>query len=238
MVLSAAGNVDHGTLVRLAEELFQGLNPGRASAPAPARYVGGSRTSDKSFEQAHVVLGFEGVTFRDPDYYAAQVFSGLFGGGMSSRLFQQVREKRGLCYSIYSSSWGLADTGLFSIHAATGPDIIDELVEVVRRELAVAADELVSERELQRSKAQLKTGLLMSLESSVGRAEQMARQILAFDRLVPAEELIEKVEAVTRERVRETVNRIVRSAPPSIALVGAGRKASSVASRAMERIGT
>ncbi len=236
MVLSAAGNIEHGALVRHAEALFQGLNTGSASAATPAHYVGGSRLSTKTFEQAHVVLGFEGLSFRDPAFYPAQVFSGLFGGGMSSRLFQEVREKRGLCYSIYSSAWGLGDTGLLSVHAATGPEMIDELVDVVRHELAVAAADLASERELQRSKAQLKTGLLMSLESSVGRAEQMARQILAFDRLLPAEELIEHVEQVTREDVRETVQRLVAGTQPCIALVGAGRKATKVAARAMERM--
>ena len=237
MVLSAAGNIEHGELVRHAEALFQGLNSGDPAATIPATYVGGSRVSAKTFEQAHVVLGFEGLSFRDPAFYPAQVFSGLFGGGMSSRLFQEIREKRGLCYSIYSSAWGLGDTGLLSVHAATGPDMIGELVDVVRHELAVMAEDLASERELQRSKAQLKTGLLMSLESSVGRAEQMARQVLAFDRLLPAEELIEHVEAVTCETVRETVRRLVSGTTPSIALVGAGPDAASVAARAMQRLG-
>ena len=237
MVLSAAGNIEHGDLVRHAEALFQGLNPGEPSAAIPAKYVGGSRLSVKPFEQAHVVLGFEGISFRDPAFYPAQVFSGLFGGGMSSRLFQEIREKRGLCYSIYSSAWGLGDTGLMSVHAATGSDMIGELVDVVRHELHVMTEDLASERELQRSKAQLKTGLLMSLESSVGRAEQMARQVLAFDRLLPADELIERVENVSREAVRETVQRLVSGTTPCIALVGAGRSATSIAKRAMERLG-
>ena len=238
MVLSAAGNIQHGDLVRHAEALFQGLTTGESEAAAPARYVGGSRLLEKPFEQAHVVLGYEGMSYRDPAFYAAQVFSGLFGGGMSSRLFQEIREKRGLCYSIYSSAWGLGDTGLLSVHAATGPDTISELVDVVRQELVRAAGEPPTERELQRAKAQLKTGLLMSLESSVSRAEQMARQILAFDRLLPAEELIERVETVTREMVRTTVERLVKGAKPSIALVGAGSAAGGIASRAMATIGT
>lgn len=237
MVLSAAGNIDHADLVRHAEALFPALTPGTAEGAPVAHYVGGVRVSDKAFEQAHVLLGYEGMSYRDPQFYAAQVFSGLFGGGMSSRLFQEVREKRGLCYSIYSSAWGLSDTGLLSVHAATGPEMIAELVDVVREQLASATDDLVSERELQRAKAQLKTGLLMSLESSVGRAEQMARQMLAFDRLLPADELLDRVESVTRERVRETVQRLVAGKQPSIALVGAGRSADRVASRAMERIG-
>ena len=115
--------------------------------------------------------------------------------------------------------------------------MIGKLVDVVRHELHVMTQDLASERELQRSKAQLKTGLLMSLESSVGRAEQMARQVLAFDRLLPADELIERVESVSRETIRETVRRLVSGTTPCIALVGAGRSATSVAKRAMEKLG-
>ena len=236
MVLSAAGNIDHADLVRYAERLFQGLNPGEAGPAVAASYVGGSRLSDKPFEQAHVVLAFEGLPYRDQSFYTAQVFSALFGGGMSSRLFQEVREKRGLCYSIYSTAWGLTDTGLLAVHAATGPDMIGELVDVIRGELGKVAEDLVTEKELARAKAQIKTGLLMSLESSVGRAEQMARQLLAFDRLVPTTELIERVEAVSREAVTATVRRLVAGRRPSIALVGAGSRANAVASRAMETI--
>ena len=118
MVVSAAGNVDHGEIVRHAEAQFAGLNRGVGGRFEPARYVGGTRTSAKPFEQSHLVMAFAGPSYRAQEFYTAQVFSGLFGGGMSSRLFQEVRERRGLCYAIYSSCWALADTGLFGIHAA------------------------------------------------------------------------------------------------------------------------
>lgn len=220
MVLSAAGNIKHETLVRYAEDLFGGLPAGEAPKAAPAIYVGGTRVSARPFEQAHVVLGYRGLAYRDPDFYAAQVFSGLLGGGMSSRLFQEVREKRGLCYSIYSSAWGLGDIGLLSVHASTGAETLQELVDVVQRELSRAVSEKPDEREIQRAKAQLKTGLLMSLESSVSRAEQMARQLLAFDRLLPAEELIGKVDAVTSDSVRRVAERLITGSELSTALVG------------------
>lgn len=237
MVLSAAGNITHEALVRHAEALFSGLPSGETPKPVLARYVGGPRLSDKSFEQAHVLLGFEGLSYRDPKFYAAQVFSGLFGGGMSSRLFQEVREKRGLCYSIYSSAWGLGDTGLLSVHASTGPETLAELVSVVRQELARAVSEKPDSREIQRSKAQLKTGLLMSLESSASRAEQMARQLLAFDRLLTTEELLEKVDVVTADDVRETAERLVTGSPMACALVGAGAAGEAVAGMAVETMG-
>jgi predicted Zn-dependent peptidase len=227
MVLSAAGNVDHAALVRHAEALFGGLQSGEGSEPVPARYVGGKRFSAKPFEQAHVIMGFEGLSWRRPEFYAAQVFSGLFGGGMSSRLFQEARERRALCYSIYSSTWGLADTGFFLVHAATGASTMGQLVQVVKTQFVRAASDRPDQREVDRAKSQLKTGLLMSLESSVARAEQMARQLLAFGRLLTAEELIERVEAVTPEGVRSTAEQLVRGSPLSFALVGVGDKGAS-----------
>ncbi|HZT49984.1 MAG TPA: pitrilysin family protein [Hyphomicrobiaceae bacterium] len=235
MVLSAAGNVDHGALVRHAEALFGGLNGGTGSRFEPARYVGGTRTSPKPFEQSHLVLAFAGPSYRGQDFYIAQVFSGLFGGGMSSRLFQEVRERRGLCYAIYSSCWALADTGLFVIHAATGPEMLGKLIDVVGEQLVAAAAEKPGEAELARSKAQLKAGLLMGLESSSARAEQMARQLLLFDRLMDAPELIERIDSVTAEDVRDLAAKLVSGSPPSVAVVGAGRKGEAFARRAAER---
>lgn len=234
MVLSAAGNVDHDALVRHAEAFFKDLGAGQPTIAESARYVGGARASEKPFEQAHVVMGFEGMAYKDPAFYAAQVFSGLFGGGMSSRLFQEVREKRGLCYSIYSSAWGLSDTGMFGVHAATGPGMIGELVHVIDAEFRRAADTLPTVKEVQRSKAQLKTGLMMSLESSASRAEQMARQLLAHDRLLTTEELIDRVESVTPAAVREVAERVRTGSAPSIAIVGAGGAGGKIAHRMME----
>ena len=170
------------------------------------------------------------------EFYTAQVFSGLFGGGMSSRLFQEVRERRGLCYAIYSSCWALADTGLFGIHAATGPEMMGKLIDVVGEQLVRAAAEKPAEAELARAKAQLKAGLLMGLESSSARAEQMARQLLLFDRLIEPPELIERIDAVTAEAVRELAAKLVSGSPPSVAVVGAGRKGEAFARTAAERV--
>jgi predicted Zn-dependent peptidase len=224
MVLSAAGAIAHDELVRHAQALFGSLNGGRGQDGLPAQYVGGLRSSAKPFEQSHLVLGFKGPSYRDPDYLTAQVFSGMMGGGMSSRLFQEVREDRGLCYAIYSSAWGLADGGMFAVHAATGAELMGKLIEVVVGEIEKAADTLPEAGEVARAKAQLKAGLLMSLESSAARAEQMARQLLAYDRLMPAKELTERVDAVTADGIRACAERMMCAAPPSIAVVGAGRR--------------
>jgi predicted Zn-dependent peptidase len=232
MVLSAAGAVRHASILRHAEALFGGLTGGgRTARERPAAYVGGTRVSEKPFEQSHLLIGFPSPSYREGEFFTAQVFSGLFGGGMSSRLFQEVREKRGLCYAIYSTAWGLKDVGLFGLHAATGADLMGKLIDVVGAELKRAANEAPSAPELARSKAQLKAGLLMSLESSSARAEQMARHLLSHGRVVPADELIAKVDDVTREHVRTFAAKLAVSRP-SIAVVGSGRKSLKYARQA------
>jgi predicted Zn-dependent peptidase len=231
MVLSAAGKVDHGQLVRHAEALFGGMNGGEGGKFEAAHYCGGTRTSAKPFEQSHLLLAFEGPSYAHSGYYTAQVFSALFGGGMSSRLFQEVRERRGLCYSIYSTYWALADSGLFAIHAATGAEMMSKLIEVVAGELRRAAAAAPTEAEVARAKAQIKAGMLMGLESSSARAEYMARQLLLFDKLIDTKEVIARIEAVTPEDIRMLAARLLTS-KPSITIVGAGREGTKYATMA------
>jgi predicted Zn-dependent peptidase len=231
MVLSAAGAVDHGRLVRHAEALFGGLTGGIAATEEKARYRGGQRASAKAFEQTHVLLGFEAPSYRRPEFFTGQVFSGLLGGGMSSRLFQEVREKRGLCYAIYSSAWGFDDSGLLCIHAATGTETMADLIAIIGGELNVLANEGPTPAEIARSKAQLKAGLMMSLESSSARAEQMARHMLVHGRLLSAAELVAAVEGVTAGHVRDLAAGMLGAHAPSVVVVGAGRKSAGWAER-------
>ena len=239
LVVAAAGHVDHAAVVRHAEALFGGLSErGQIEGQRfdAARYAGGARHSGKSFEQSHLLMGFEGPGYRDPHFFTAQVFSGLFGGGMSSRLFQEVRERRGLCYSIYSSCWGLADTGMFTIHSATGHSMLPELIDVVRAEFQRAAAAAPEPREVDRAKAQLKAGLLMSLESSGSRVEQAARHVLVHNRLIAAPELVARVDAVTPEGVRDFAEGLVKGNPVAV-VVGTGRKSDVMARRAAAGFG-
>lgn len=235
LVIAAVGHVDHDVVMRHAEALFGRLDGGRAIAGqrfAQASYVGGTAHSSKSFEQSHLLMGFEGPGYRQPNFYAAQVFSGLFGGGMSSRLFQEIREHRGLCYSIYSGFWGLSDTGMFTIHAATGHDMLESLIDVVRAECLRAAETMPDAREVDRAKAQLKAGLLMSLESSGSRVEQVARQTLIHNRIVPPAELVARVDAVSREDIRAFAESLFGLKPATSVVVGTGRKSAQMAERA------
>jgi predicted Zn-dependent peptidase len=234
IVVSAAGAVHHEPIVRHVEALFGGLTCNSRGTESQAHYRGGFAASKKPFEQSHVLIGLPSPSCLDPAFYTAQVFSGLFGGGMSSRLFQEIREDRGLCYSIYSTVWGVKDTGMLAVHAATGPEMVEELAEVVAQELAVVADEGPTEVELQRSKAQLKAGLLMALESSSVYAEQMARQLLAQDRLVTISELIDEVASVDRERVKTFARRLMGEVA-SVAVIGSGKKSAEQAARVASR---
>jgi predicted Zn-dependent peptidase len=219
MVLAAAGAVDHQQLLAEAERLLATLDPGTGPEPAPALYRGGVARSEKPFEQTHLVLAFEAPPYRHADYYAAQVCAGALGGGMSSRLFQEVREKRGLCYAIHAFASGLTDAGMFAVYAACGPDRAAQLLGVVRDELKRAADRGFSDDEIGRVKAQLKMGLLTGLESSGARAEQLARQILLHGRPLSRGELIAKVESVTAADARRIAERLLVS-PVSLATVG------------------
>lgn len=231
MVFSAAGAIDHELWVRHVEALFGGLTPLQDGDVPNAHYVGGVSASAKSFEQSHLLIGFPSPSILDRDYMTAQVFSGILGGGMSSRLFQEVREKRGLCYAIYSSVWGLRDTGMLAVHAATGARMVDELTHVVAGEFAGLAAEGPNSAELQRAKAQLKAGLLMALESSSVRAEQMARHLLVHDRLIAPSELTQRVEQVTAQDIQDFVRNLLTQ-KPTMALVGSGRKSKEQAERA------
>ena len=167
-----------------------GGRPSRGSVePVPARFHGNEHRVERDLEQAHFALSFQSPSYRDPAIYTAQVFAGAFGGGMSSRLFQEAREKRGLCYTIFSQAGAYADTGTFTIYAGTSAEQLGELAELSVDELKRAADTL-SEAEIARARAQMKAGMLMSLESPSSRAERLARLLAIWDRIPPLEETV------------------------------------------------
>ena len=219
MVLAAAGAVDHAALVAEAERRLSGLDKDASPKPETAVYSGGVRRSDKPFEQTHLMLAFEAPPYRHDDYFTAQILAGALGGGMSSRLFQEVRERRGLCYAVYAFATGLSDSGMFVVHAAGSPEKADELFGVIRGELARAADNGFDDAEIGRVKAQIKMGLLAGLESSGARAEQIARQILVHGRVLATDEIIEEVERVEAPDIQSMVERLLGS-PVSLATVG------------------
>ena len=233
MVLAAAGNLDHDAFVALAEKAFSAVGAGAERAAVPGIYAGGDWRELRDLEQVHFVLGFGGVGSSDPDYYPLAVYSTALGGGMSSRLFQEVREKRGLVYSIYSFSSSYRDCGLFGLYAGTGEAELAELVGVVADELRRAASERMDEAEVARARMQIKAGVLMSLESTSSRAERLARHMMVYGRPLTIAEISERIDSVTADDVRRIASRTLETAPTLAALgpIGSLEDYGSVAGR-------
>lgn len=219
MIAVAVGKVDHDKFVKMIEARMGVLPAHIGFTEEEQRYTGGGRVESKDIEQTHLVLGFRGASYLDKDYYRYSVLSTIFGGGMSSRLFQEIREKRGLVYTISSFNQALKNAGVFGIYAGTTPKELNELLPVVATEIKKLTNDKVSEAELKRAKTQIKASLLMSLESSSTTAEIMARQMLLFKRIIPTEEIVAKIEAITADELLNLAQRIFVTTP-TYALLG------------------
>jgi len=212
VVVAAAGALDHDHILELVNQHFSDLPGDPAPKAEAARYGGGEFRESRELDQVHIVLGFPCSGYGHHDYYPTLLLSTLLGGGMSSRLFQEVREKRGLVYSIYSFSSPFMDGGLFGVYAGTGESEAAELMPVTLEELQ-KVQHAVTEVELARARAQVKASLLMSLESTGSRCEQLARQLQVFGRVIPTAETVAKINAVTTADVCAAAGRIFRAAP-------------------------
>jgi len=229
MILSAAGGVDHDRIMHLAEAAFGGLARGAVEQIQPAGFISGERREVKSLEQVHFALGLESPGYRDDDIYTAQIYANALGGGMSSRLFQEVREKRGLCYSIFAQAGAYSDTGMTTIYAGTAADQIGELASITVDEMKRAADDM-SEAEVARARAQMKAGLLMGLESPSSRAERLARLVAIWNRIPPLEETVARIDAVSTQGVRDFAGRMVSQADAALAIYGPAEDTPSLGS--------
>jgi predicted Zn-dependent peptidase len=226
MVLAAAGAVDHDQIMKIAEELFGHLSPLLGSVPDVAQFAGGERREIKTLEQVHFALAFECPGYCDDTIYTAQIYSSLLGGGMSSRLFQEVREKRGLCYSIFASAGAYADTGMLTVYAGTSGEDIDGLAMLTIDELKRSVDSM-TEAEVARARAQMKAGLLMGLESPSSRAERLSRLVSIYDRVPSLAEAIAKVDAVGLVQVAAYAQDMVENGKSALALYGPAETAPS-----------
>jgi predicted Zn-dependent peptidase len=224
-VVAAAGRVEHERFVDEVERLFAGFPAGNGAAHVVAAYRGGEMREERRAEQAHVMVGFGGLPYLDDAHDALQVFASAVGGGMSSRLFQDIRETRGLAYSIYAFHSPFRDTGVFGVYAGTDPRKAGEVAKVALDVLDKATTDLTS-AELARAKAQSKVALLSAQEAAAARASYMARSLLAYGRVLSREELTGRIDRLTVEDVRAG-GRTLLATPMTIAAVGPVRKVPS-----------
>lgn len=219
MLLIAAGAVQHEQMVALAEKYFTKVQHGAISKLEPARYGGGEFRAEDDLEQAHLALAFPGFKADDDDIFAVQVYSTVLGGGMSSRLFQEAREKRGLCYAVHTFGSSYRETGLIGIYAGTSAADAAELVDVIAGEMKSLAS-AAGEDEVARARAQIKSGLLMGLEQASSRCEQIAAHMFTYGRILSTRELIDKIESIDTKAVTRIAGSILSKARLSLAALG------------------
>ena len=222
LVISVAGHIDADEFVEACEKSFTHISAARNEKPVSARYVGGDIRRIKDNEQVNLILGFEGCSYTDKDYYTAALLASVFGGGMSSRLFQEIREKRGLVYSIYAFNSPETDTGTFGIYAGTGETEVAELLPVLCDEINKLSDTL-TEDEITRAKNRAKARILMRAENWSTHAESNATDMIIYNRVVPDAESIRNIDAVTKEQMVLLAQRIF-AGTPTLATLGPVKK--------------
>ena len=220
MILAAAGGIDHDALLSLATQAFQDLSPDvTPQLETIAKFSRGEYRNEKTLEQAHFALAFESPSYKSDDIYTAQVYSIALGGGMSSRLFQEAREKRGLCYSIFAQTGAYVDTGMTTIYAGTAGDQIAGLSRLTIDEFKRAADDM-TQAEVDRARAQMKAGMLMGLESASNRAERLARMVQVWGYVPHLSEAVEKIDAVDLTSAKAYAEQVATTAKMASAIYG------------------
>nr|WP_174301295.1 pitrilysin family protein [Caulobacter sp. S45] len=223
IVVSAAGALDEDELLSLAEAAFGDARRGSDElSTQPGRFVGGAEAETRKLEQAHLVLLMEGVGASDPDYFALRLFAEILGGGMSSRLFQIVREQMGLAYAIDAYCESYEDVGVFGVYVGSAAADAPRAARVAAEQIMALSD-APSPAELARAQAQLKAHLFMARESPMARAEQAAAHLHLFDRLLPPETLGAQIEAISLEDLRRVGGRLLSSGRTAMSVLGPKR---------------
>jgi predicted Zn-dependent peptidase len=225
LTIVATGSVDHIQLHNLCELYFESIQAGDKPSTTKAEYKPSQIRENRDIEQAHIIYAFEGCSYHDDNLYVAHIFSNILGGGMSSRLFQNIRESRGLAYSVFSFSSSYKDTGIFGIYSATAADKVNEYSEAVANEI-LNTEKDITDQEIDKAKKQLKAGLLMSSESPVARMNQIARQISIYDRVIDISETLDKIDSIKKEHITNFVSETFKSEKLTISALGAISKLS------------
>src|SRR5581483_9341561 len=222
ILITAAGNLDHENIVRLVQEKFAGVpeSAGPAAHALPKSHAPIILKKKESLEQVHIAIGVPGYPLAHELRFPLYVLNTVLGGGMSSRLFQNIREKQGLAYAVYSELNLFSDTGCFTVYAGTGVETAKQVVNSVIQEFRQLRDDLIGEDELQRAKDHLKGSLMLSLESTSSRMSNLARQELYFAKFMSLDEMLESIEAVTRDEVQKIAHEFFQTENIALAMLG------------------
>lgn len=223
IVIAAAGNFQGTEIEDLIQAKFHHMPKSSAAIEVNSNYQGGDIRKERDLEQIQMVLGFEGVSYYDENYYVQQTLSMLAGGGMSSRLFQEVREKRGLAYSISSFASSYQDTGIFGVYSSSSENNMNQLITVVIEELQKMLTD-ITEEELQRAKAQVRASILMAQESSISRSKKFASNLAIYGRYIEITEIIEKLNMITPQAIMKFLHKTISSSKPTLATIGKVQK--------------
>ncbi|MEZ5891592.1 MAG: pitrilysin family protein [Parvularculaceae bacterium] len=219
MVIAASGAVDENALVKLAEEKFGSMTPdGEGPARAAPAFSGGVRHDKRKIEQTHLAIAFPGVASGHADFFASRLYADILGGGMSSRLFQKIREERGLAYSVYAFADGFEDGGMTGAYVNAEAKHIPEAAKIIREEMDATASDM-TDAEIARSKALLRSSLMMGLESPANRIEAAAGQVFVYGRVMTADEILARIDAVTKDDLKRCAARALEG-PAAISVVG------------------
>ena len=221
MIIAASGAVDENQLLKITEEFFGGFtSSGTGAQRTKPTFHSGVRHDKRKIEQTHLALAFPGVGARDDDFFATRLYADVLGGGMSSRLFQKVREERGLAYSVYAFADGFEQAGLFGAYVNAEARHIVEAAQIIHDEMQSSA-KLLGEAEVSRARALLRSSLMMGLESPASRIEAAAGQLFVYGKLMSAEEILARIDAVTMDDLKRCAERAL-SGPCAVSIVGQG----------------
>lgn len=221
IVLTAAGNLKHDELVQLVTQSFGSLDRSageqQGGVPAAASKIG---LLEKDLEQVHIIIGSPAHSFSSPLRYAGFLMNAVLGGSMSSRLFQEIREKRGLAYAVHSYLVSYRDAGMFGVYVGTGDDKVRDVIDIIFHELSRLRTDVLTEKELSSAKEQVKGNFLLSMESTDNRMTRLAKHEIYFGRHVPPEETVARIEAVSAEDIRDLAREIFHADRMSLAALG------------------
>ena len=219
LVVGICGDIDEKIIEKEVEEKFKFLRTGNKSLKPKYEWKNGKNLHEKDIEQSHVVFGLEGLDNTDKDRFALRALSIIFGGGMSSRLFQKIREKNGLCYSIYSYASNYSSTGVFGFYSGCSPKDLNNLIEASLLELKNLRDS-INIHEVEKAKSQMKAGFLMARDSSMNRLEMEVRSFLTHRKIVTTEDTIQKIDNLDVSKIENVINKLLENPQPVLSILG------------------